>query len=102
MLDVFLGETYDKRKRLGIARAQKDLHRAQEKLAKEFHEGRLAAEKYADSVNLLINEAFAKCEKILGRKDFEKLLGASWAKESDFVDRSEFLRAHGRQAGSSR
>lgn len=91
MFDLFLGKKYDERRKIEIARVQKDLHNKQERLAREFHTGDLNAKQYINSLNPLIGEAFAECRRILGPKDFEKLFGASYMKEKDFVDRSAFL-----------
>lgn len=96
MFDVFLGKTYDGRRKLEIARVQQELHNKQERLAKDFQAGHLKAEEYVDSLASLIGEAFARCKKILGPKDFERLFGASWKKEKDFIDRSVLVRTHGR------
>ncbi len=91
MFDLFLGKKYDERRKIEIARVQKDLHNKQERLASEFHAGDLSAEQYFNSLSPLIGEAFAECRRILGPKDFRKLFGASYTKETDFVDRSAFL-----------
>lgn len=96
MFDVFLGKTYDKRRKLEIARLQEDVHNKQERLAKEFHAGQLKPEKYVDLLGLLIDEAFTKCRNILGPKDVQRIFGTSWRKENDFVDRSVFLQSHSR------
>jgi hypothetical protein len=91
MFDLFLGKTYDERRKIEIARVQKDLHNKQEHLAKEFHAGELNAEQYFNSLSPLIGEAFAECRRILGPKDFRRLFGASHTKEKDIADRSAFL-----------
>jgi len=91
MFDVFLGKTYDKRRKVEIARVQENVHNKQERLANKFHAGNLNAEEYFESLNSLVGEAFAKCRRILGPNDFKRLFGATYTKEKDFVDRSAFL-----------
>ena len=96
MFDLFLGKTYDERRKIEIARVQKNLHNKQERLAKEFHAGDLKAEEYIDSLNSLIGGTFAECRRILGPKDFKRLFGVTHTKEKDFVDRSAFLESTAR------
>jgi len=91
MFDLFLGETYDKARKVEITRVQADLHNKQELLANRFRAGDLNADEYMNSLNSLIGEEFEECRRILGSKDFKRLFGASYTKEKDFVDRSVFL-----------
>jgi len=95
MFDLFLGKTYDKRKKLEIARVQENLHNKQERLSNELQAGGVSTEDYINTLNLLIGEAFAECRRILGPKDFKRLFGAAHTKRGNFVDRSAFLEGLG-------
>ena len=91
MFDLFLGKTYDKRRKLEIARVQENLHNKQERLSNKLQSGGVSAEDYISTLNSLIGEAFAECRRILGPKDLKRLFGATHTKRENFVDRSAFL-----------
>jgi hypothetical protein len=91
MVDVFLGPDYDPVKRRQVEDVQVALHKQQVELSRRHGQGEMNDEQYVDAVNAVIEDAFKKCEKILGPEDFRKLFGSSPHETAGLIDRAAFL-----------
>lgn len=94
MAEVFLGRDYDRAKLLQVENQQILLREQQASLLQLYEAQKLSPEKYVDSVNALLADTFAKCEKILGKKDFVKLFRAPRHEFGGFIDKQVFLESH--------
>lgn len=91
MTEVFLGRDYDRAKLEQVENLQILLREQQATLLRLYEAQKLSPEKYVDSVNALLANTFAKCEKILGKKDFVKLFRAPRHELGMFIDKQVFL-----------
>lgn len=94
MAEVFLGRDYDRAKLQQVENLQILLREQQASLLLLYEAQKLSPEKYVDAVNALIASTFAKCEKIIGEKDFVKLFGAPRRELGGFIDKQIFLKCH--------
>ena len=91
MAEVFLGRDFNRAKLQQVENLQILLREQHASLLQRYEAQKLSPEKYVDSFNALLSDTFAKCEKILGKKDFVKLFGAPRRELGGFIDKQIFL-----------
>ncbi len=94
MATVFLGDDYDQAKLKQVESLQIALHKHQAVLSQRYTKDDISPGEYVNSFNALLDSTFAKCEEILGQKDFLRFFGAPRHEIGGFIDREAFLRLH--------
>lgn len=91
LVDESLGAGYDEAKIAAVHNLRLGLRREQTRLAERLANTSLTHRQYLDQLNELLRRVYSECEKILGKRDFEKLFGAPLAEIDHMVDRDLFL-----------
>jgi hypothetical protein len=88
LVEVNLGEKYNREKISRVARLQRELHEKQEQLVSQLNREAITAEKYIERLRTVLTETALACEKILGPDDFVKLFGVPANHAADLVNSS--------------
>jgi hypothetical protein len=99
MLALFgahLGDAYDRKKVNQVADLHRRLQEARLYLGRELESGRISREHFLKVFNELLTLTFERCQEILGKRDFERLFGASVDQVRNLIEPSIFLGLSGR------
>ncbi len=91
MIDAKLGRAYDPRKIELVSRLQHELHLARIELVSAMQEGRLSRAQYHERFTSQLTGTFAKCQEILGKRDFELLFDATAEEASHLIEPTIFF-----------
>lgn len=98
MVDIFLGENYDRKKFEQIAGLKKTMGQQQVVLWKCLDTAMITREQYLDLFFALLKAIFRETKKVMGARDYQKLFGKSSThaglinKEVLLIDREVFLK----------
>lgn len=91
MTETYLGPYFDEVKLDKIENLQIELDDRHAELFSMFEGKQLSAGDFVDASNSALKEMYARCEKILGEDDFEKLFGGSPEEAGGYIDKDAFL-----------
>ncbi len=86
MIDAKLGHSYNAQKIELVSHLQHELHLARIGLVAAMQTGRLSPADYYERFNSKLAGTFAKCEDILGKRDFEILFDATAEEASHLIE----------------
>jgi hypothetical protein len=86
-----LGDQYDRKKVKQVTELHRRLQQARLYLGRELESGRISREHFLKVFNELMALTFERCQEILGKKDFERLFGASVDQVQNSIEPSIFL-----------
>ena len=91
MFRTFLGVDYDRQIVHQVLSLQGSLHNFQSRLYSQYELGAISPESYVQQFNEAAQAGFARCEQLLGPKDFERLFGSSLADTGGLIELDQFL-----------
>lgn len=91
MVDVFVGENYDRKKFEQIAGLKKTMNQQQVVLCKCLDAGEISREQYLDLLTALLRAIFRETKRVMGARDYQKLFGTSGIPPL-LIDRELFLK----------
>ncbi len=91
MIDAFLGADYDPARRQQIDAIQQTLDKEHAELSRRRIRGEVTDEQFVNQANSLIDNAFEKCEQVLGKDDFQRLFGEPAHEATALIDKATFL-----------